>query len=291
MPFARTDDIETYYVTQGDGPPIVFVHGMIMDTRMWEHQMDALSGSFTTIAYDVRGHGRTGASERRPYSIDLFADDLAALLDALDIDRAVVCGLSMGGAVAQAFAAAHPERVAGLVLADTFPAGPLPLAGRLAMANIRVLARLDRLVGYKTLNRWQLRVGNLLLPGVSGDEETVQRLVDDGPIIPHDEFVEIADATAGFQDRKLDLSAVTAPTLILHGEHLPTANEATTERMVASLPNASTTVRVVPGSGHASNLDNPAFFTSAVREFLETRVHPGSVDGADGSAGVAGSDA
>lgn len=274
MPTVRTGDVETYYVQRGTGPPVVFVHGMLMTSAMWEPQLDALDDAFTCIAYDVRGHGRTGGSDRERYSIELFAADLAALFDALDLDRAVVCGLSMGGAVAQAFAAAHPERVAGLVLADTFPAGPLPLTGRLAMANIRFLARLDRLVDYRTLNRWQLRVGNLLLPGVAGDEATVQRLVEDAPHISHDEFVKIADATAGFQHSDVDCSVVTAPALVVHGEHLPTANEATTERLLAQLRNADPVVHVVPDSGHASNLDNPAFFTARLREFLTERAYP-----------------
>jgi pimeloyl-ACP methyl ester carboxylesterase len=142
------------------------------------------------------------------------------------------------------------------------------------MANIRVLGRLDRLVDYRTLNRWQLRVGNWLLPGVSGDGATVQRLVEDAPTIPHGEFVKIADATAGFQKADVDLSVVTAPTLVLHGEHLPIANEETTRRLVDQLSNTDPVVRVVPNSGHASNLDNPEFFTSALREFLLERVYP-----------------
>ena len=273
MPTIRTNDIETNYVRRGTGPPIVFIHAMIMTTEMWEPQMDTLDDAFTTIAYDVRGHGRTGGSDRNPYSIELFASDLNALLNALDIDRAVVCGLSMGGTIAQAFAAAHPQRVAGLVLADTFPSGPLPLTGRIALANIRFLARLDRFINYKTLNRWQLRVGNLLLPGVSGDKVTIQRIVDESPTIPHTEFVKIADATARFPLANIDLSQVTAPTLILHGEHLPTANEETTERLVGQLSNSNPTVHMVPGSGHASNLDNPAFFTARLREFLTSPVY------------------
>ena len=273
MPTVRTDDVETYYVDRGEGPPVVFVHGMIMSTTMWEPQMAALDDAFRTVAYDVRGHGHTGGSGRSAYSIELFADDLHALFEALDLDRAVVCGLSMGGTIAQAFAAAHPEKVAGLVLADTCPSGPLPLTGRLALANVRFLARLDRLVGYETLNRWQLQVGHWLLPGVSGDRVTIQRLVEEAPTIPHDEFVKIADATAAFPAADLDLSVVTAPTLVLHGEHLPMANAEVTGRLVGQLSNADVAVRVVPGSGHASNLDNPEFFTAALREFLIERVY------------------
>ena len=272
MPSVRTGDVETHYVERGEGPPVVFVHGMIMSATMWEYQMDALSDAYRTIAYDVRGHGHTGGSGRSSYSMALLAADLEALLDALEIDRTVVCGLSMGGAVAQAFAAAHPERLAGLVLADTFPPGQLPLTGRLALTNIRVLARIDRLVGYETLNRWQLRIGNWLLPGVAGDPETIQRLVEEAPTIRHAEFVKIADATAGFQSVDLDFVGVTVPTLVLHGEHLPLANEAITDRLVEMLSNTDPVVRLVPDSGHASNLDNPEVFTSALREFLDERV-------------------
>ncbi|WP_435362102.1 alpha/beta fold hydrolase [Haloarchaeobius sp. DFWS5] len=282
MPTVQTGDIETYYVERGDGPVVVFVHGMIMSTTMWEQQLDALSDEYRTIAYDVRGHGHTGGSDVSPYSISLFAEDLNALLDTLDIDRAVVCGLSMGGAVAQAFAAAHPEKVAGLVLADTFHVGPQSLTGRAAMANLRFLGRLDRVVGYKTLNRWQLRVGNWLLPGVSGDEETIQRLVEDGATIPHDEFVKIADATARFPKSDLDLSVVTAPTLVMHGEYVPSAVVESAERLAEQLAHTDPEIRVVPGGGHASNVDNPEFFTSAIREFLRERVYE-DVDAAGGS--------
>lgn len=269
MPTARTRDIDTYYERRGNGPPVVFVHGMFMSATMWEPQLAALSDAYAAVAYDVRGHGRTGRSDWDRYSMELFAADLEALLDALGLDRVAVCGLSMGGAVAQTFAAAHPDRVAGLVLADTFPAGPMPLMGKIAMANIRFLARLDRLIGYKTLNRLQLRVGNWLLPGVAGDEETLQALVEADPTIPHAELVKIADATARFPRLDLDLAAVTAPALVLHGEHVPSAYPGITDRVAAQLANAEPEVSVVPGAGHASNLDNPDFFNDAVRRLLD----------------------
>lgn len=284
MPTVRTNDIETHYVSRGDGPAVVFVHAMAMSATMWEPQMDALSDAYTTIAYDVRGHGHTGGSAVTPYSMDLFAADLDALLTALGVDRAVVCGLSMGGAVAQAFAAAHPERVAGLVLADTFATGPSPLAGRLAMANVRFLGRLDRLVGYETLNRLQMRVAQRLVPGIAGDATTVQRLMEDAPTIPHAEFVKIADATAAFPSSDVDLSVVTAPALVLHGEHLPAGFDAWAERLRDQLPNADPEVRVVPGGGHASNLDNPEFFTAALRDFLSGRVYGDPVEGTGSAA-------
>ena len=98
MPTVRTNDIETYYERRGSGPPLVFVHAAILDHAQWDPQVDALSDQYTTVAYDVRGHGRTGGSARNRYSIDLFADDLDALITALDLDDPVVVGLSTGAA-------------------------------------------------------------------------------------------------------------------------------------------------------------------------------------------------
>lgn len=263
----RTNDVETYYERRGDGPPVVFVHGMFTSTVMWDAQVAALADEFTTVAYDVRGHGHTGGSDRESYSVDLYAEDLHALLTALGVERPVVCGLSMGGAIAQVYAAAHPENVAGLVLSDTFTAAPLPLSGRLVFANLRLFALLDRVVRYPTLNRIQLRVGNLLSPGVGGDEEAIQRLVEEPPTISHDEFGKIARSVAAFPDTDLDAARITAPALVMYGEHAPSAFRDIHERLAAHLSNAAVETLVVPDAGHASNVDNPAFFTDAVRRF------------------------
>lgn len=280
MSTVRTNDVETYYEDRGEGPVVVFVHGMFMNAGQWEPQMEALVGEYRTIAYDVRGHGRTGGSDRESYSIDLFASDLDELLAALDVEDAVVVGLSMGGAVAQVYAATYSERVAGIVLSDTFTAAPLPLTGRLAMANIRFLARLDRVVGYRTLNRVQLWVGNRLLPGVAGDEVTIQRAVESGPPIPHDELVKIADSTAAFTRSDFDLSVVDVPTLVLYGEHAPPAMREMQGLLAEQLGDAAVALTAIPDAGHASNLDNPEFFTGAVREFLTAVNRPtGESDG------------
>lgn len=272
MPTVETNGIDTYYERRGAGPPIVFVHGMYLSTAQWQPQLDALGDDFTVVAYDVRGHGRTGGSDRERYDIDLFAADLDALLDALDIERPILCGLSMGGCIAQAYAATHPDSVRGLVLADTFAPSPMPLGARLLFANLRVYAHLDRVVRYPTLNRLQLRVGNLLSPGVGGDREAVQRVLEAGPTIPHDEFAKVAGAMARFPGTRIDLSRITVPTLLLHGEHLPRVMAAMHPRLAARLTAAPVEIVEVPDAGHASNVDNPAFFTDAVRGFAASVV-------------------
>ncbi|MFD1512332.1 alpha/beta fold hydrolase [Halomarina rubra] len=267
----HTNGIETYYERRGDGPPVVFVHAMATSTALWTAQATALADEFTTVVYDVRGHGHTGGSDHESYSMALYAEDLDALLDALAIERPVLCGLSMGGAIAQVYAARHPERVAGVVLADTFTAAPLPRSSRLVFSTYRVLGRLDRFVRYTTLNRAQLWVGRTFAPGVEGDGVTIQRVMEDAPTIPHDEFRKIIESVADFPDSDFDASAITVPTLVLHGENLPGAIQVMTDRLLDRLVNAPVETAVVPGGGHASNVDNPAFFTERVREFAAER--------------------
>ncbi|MDY6818206.1 MAG: alpha/beta hydrolase [Halobacteriales archaeon] len=265
----RTGDIETYYRRCGDGPPIVFIHGMAMSTTQWEPQLGALSDEYTAIAYDVRGHGHTGGSDRDPYTIDRYAADLDALLTALAIKRPVLCGLSMGGCIAQVYAATHPEEVAGLVLSDTFTAGPLPIGGRLLFANLRGMGRMDRVIRYTTLNRLQTRIADRLTPGIAGDIETIQQLMESAPTIPHREFRKIADSVAAFPKQELDYSRITCPTLVMHGENVPAILRTMHTRLAEQLTNAPVMMRPVPDAGHASNVDNPTFFTAEVRRFAD----------------------
>jgi pimeloyl-ACP methyl ester carboxylesterase len=178
----------------------------------------------------------------------------------------------MGGCIVQVYAATHHENVAGVVLADTFTAAPLPPGGRLVFANLRLLGRLDRVVRYTTLNRIQTWVAQRLAPGVAGDGVTTQRLVDEAPRIPHREFVKIADSVAAFPESDFDVSRVDAPTLILYGENVPGAFRDMHVRLADHLSNADVEVTVVPDAGHASNVDNPEFFTAAVRSFARAVV-------------------
>jgi 3-oxoadipate enol-lactonase len=103
-----------------DAPPIVFVNSLGTNLHIWDAQAAALADRFRIVRYDMRGHGMTSfAPPGEDYAIATLADDLAALLDALRIERASVVGISIGGMVAQRFAAAYPRRVDALVLCAT----------------------------------------------------------------------------------------------------------------------------------------------------------------------------
>ncbi len=101
-----------------DTPVIIFIHGFPFNKSMWSIQVDALNDNYRVIAYDIRGHGQS-AEGNEDFTIDSFVNDLISLLDALKIDKAVLCGLSLGGYIALNAVEKHPERFEALVLSDT----------------------------------------------------------------------------------------------------------------------------------------------------------------------------
>lgn len=268
MPTVHTNGIGTYYERRGAGPPVVFVHAGVLDHHTWEPQVDALAPEYETVVYDLRGHGRTGGSDRSPYSAALFAADLAALLDALDLERPVIVGHSLGGLVAQTFAATHPDRVRGLVLADTYSPRILSrtewFLRRVALPGIVLPVRL---VGIERIERLNVRVAERVAPGSGGDYDRIAALRDRGPTMSTAEFGKVMTAYGRFHESDIDLRDVAAPTLVLYGERdLPFVVRQAAE-LAARIPDA--TVEVVPDAGHAANLDNPTAYTDALRRFLE----------------------
>jgi pimeloyl-ACP methyl ester carboxylesterase len=120
MPLITANDVDLYYELTGpEGAPVVAFSNSIGSTlEMWDAQVDALSDHYRCLRYDTRGHGRSRVVER-PAGIGDLAGDLASLLDALDIPKAHIVGLSLGGMTAQALALANPDRLLSLTLMAT----------------------------------------------------------------------------------------------------------------------------------------------------------------------------
>ena len=114
------NDIAVNYNERGmpQGLPVVFIHGFPFSNEMWKPQINILPNNIYGISYDVRGHGTSDVGDGQ-FTIELFVDDLIALLDHLSIKKAVLCGLSMGGYIALRTFERHPDRVSGLILCDT----------------------------------------------------------------------------------------------------------------------------------------------------------------------------
>ena len=120
MPFLPTGDFVQHYRVDGaaDKPALLFANSLGSDLRIWDDLAARLAGSYHLIRYDLRGHGLSEAP-LPPYSASDLAGDVVAILDRLDIHQAIVCGVSVGGLIAQAVAINHRERVRALVLSDT----------------------------------------------------------------------------------------------------------------------------------------------------------------------------
>ena len=132
MPFLDRDGSEIYYETHGDGPALLFCSVTGLDHQAWKfHQVPEFSRDHKVILFDYRG---TGKSSKRieKYSIKMFTDDAAAILDHLNVEQAIVCGHSMGGVVAQLLTLDYPRKVKKLILASSGSAHPgahgIPLA-------------------------------------------------------------------------------------------------------------------------------------------------------------------
>src|SRR5262245_31254254 len=119
MSTAQINGIDVYYEEQGSGEPLLLIMGLAADSMAWMFQLPDFAKQYRTIVFDNRGVGRT-SKPAGPYSIPQMADDAKGVLDALDIRRAHVVGVSMGGMIAQELTLRHPERVRGLVLACTY---------------------------------------------------------------------------------------------------------------------------------------------------------------------------
>ena len=120
MTIARLNEVSLSYRDRGSGAAVVFVHGHPFDQSMWDPQVEALSWKYRVITLDLRGYGGSEVPDVEATTLETMAADIKALLDHLQVARAVVVGLSMGGQIAMAFADSFPERLAGLVLAATF---------------------------------------------------------------------------------------------------------------------------------------------------------------------------
>ncbi|NBW85563.1 MAG: alpha/beta fold hydrolase [Planctomycetia bacterium] len=255
--------------TCGSGLPLLLLHAFPLDHSMWERQ-GPLAESLRLIAPDQRGFG--GSQGSLPQSMEQLADDAVALLDALHVAApAVVCGLSMGGYVAQHVAARHPGRVAALVLVDTKLEADTPEA-RTGRADLA--AKVGRL-GQSILA--DAMVPRLLAAGPQsqavdrdGIEEMLRRTIAAQPV----ETIQAALAALGARpDMSEALRRVRVPTLLVVGAEDAITPPACMEAATRVLPEAR--LLVVPGAGHMTPLERPDLFNAALLEFLHEALPAG----------------
>ncbi len=256
--------VQLYTRSAGTGLPVVLLHAFPLSSAMWLAQREGLAGTCRVITPDLRGFGGSRLGEDEP-SIELMADDVARMLDAEGIDRAVVGGLSMGGYVTMAFCRRHPDRILGVILAST-RAGP---DGEPARANRERIAQAvladDREVLVKEV-----------LPALLGPTTKQRRAMVFGRVkglvqsAPPKAVAWAQRAMAARLDSFDTLGALKVPALVLAGEEDELTPPSDAEAMARAVPEGR--VEVIAQAGHLTAVEQPEAFNTAVQRFLSSEL-------------------
>lgn len=257
----RANGLEIAYERAGEGRPLVLVHGAAVDGRMWQPQLASLANEFTVVAWDEPGAGRS-SDVPADFGLPQYASCLAALIEEVGLGPAHVAGLSWGGTVALELYRQHPERVATLILIDTYAGwkGSLP--------EEEVRARVEGL--RQTLAAPDDRFDPTLPGWFAGDPPPeFARLLDEMAAGVRRESLRHALLLMAEADQRDLLPRITVPTLLIWGEQDVRSPLSVARQFEHAIP-ASKLV-VIPDCGHVSNLERPERLNEAVREFC--RVH------------------
>jgi pimeloyl-ACP methyl ester carboxylesterase len=258
------NNVSLGYDDHGIGIPVIFLHAFPLNRSMWEGEMIALlqDGRYRLVSLDWRGFGESEITSEIS-TMELFANDVAGVMDALGIEKAILCGLSMGGYAAFAFLRKYPQRLHGLILADTRPGAD----SEEAKANRENVARIAETQG-------SAAIADLQLPRLISDytrqnapevELRIRQMIE--AATPQG----IAAASLGMAQRadSTDLLAeIICPTLVVVGEQDALTPPNAPQDYAARIPNAQFVV--IPRAGHLSNLEQPEAFLQAIRNFLQT---------------------
>lgn len=258
MPFVDVAEQRIHHtLTEGPGVPLVFSHGFLMDHEMFDPQVEALGDQHPCIRWDQRFHGQTGG-DGGPFSIRDAVGDLRGLLDALDVDRAVLVGFSFGGWISTRFALEEPDRVAGLVIVDSYE---------------RMESDEER-EGYRgfqqmvTTRGFDAEVTDIMAGFLFGPDHDASHWVAKWRFRPPADWTHVYDAMLSRDDVTGELGSITCPSLVLHSEHNPANTPDVSQTYADALGNCDGMV-VVEGSGHTSPLERPDVVTIAIRDFLD----------------------
>jgi 3-oxoadipate enol-lactonase len=237
------------------GVPLLFLHGVGSDRSAWSGQLVRFGGERMTIAIDMPGYGDSEPGRETGSGREEFARAALAVLDALEVEKAHVCGLSLGGVVALEMVGQAPERVASLVLADTFARHP---------------------EGFAILDRSLAGVAALGMAGLAGsradallahpaDPDVRRAVVDTMSRIDSAAYARAAEAV-WLADQRRQAASVSCPTLVLYGSEDRITPPALSEELKSLIPHAG--LIEIAGAGHLPNLEQPAIFNRVLAAFL-----------------------
>ncbi len=253
----------------GAGPFVLFLHGIGGNRTNWHHQLPSFATAYTAVACDARGYGDSDDYDG-PLAFGAFSDDVIRVLDHLGCDQAWLVGLSMGGRIALDCYGRYPERVAGLVLADTSVARRGPEKREQDEAALADRKRPLVVEGKTPADIAPGIAARLAAPDVSPAART--EIIASMAALRTESYLKTLEAVVWYEAFP-ELSAVQVPCLVLAGEHDPLATPDLCDRMAEDIPDASHAM--IAGSGHFSNIEQPEAFNAAVLNFLGKQVGHG----------------
>ncbi len=262
MPFTTNQGIRIFWNEEGGGEPLLLIMGLGYPSAAWYRTRPTLSRKYRTIAFDNRGVGQTDVPPG-PYPIPVMASDAAAVLDAAEVERAHVFGISMGGMIAQEFALQYPQRVRSLILGCTAAGGPMAVRAESEVTEM-VMAR-----GSMTPEQ----AAQAAIPFIY-DSGTPRALIDEDLAIRRPWFPRPEAYNAQLQgiiawESYGRLDKITCPTLVIHGENdrlLPAGNG---KLIAEKIPGAH--LVMLSHASHIFTTDQPAGAQKAILEFLQER--------------------
>lgn len=259
----RVRGLRLAYDDAGEGQPVVLLHGFPFNRFMWSGEVERLRATYRVITPDLRGHGETVLEDgaEASYGMDEMARDVAALLDELKIDRAVIGGLSLGGYVTFAFHRLFPLRVKAVILADTRPQADTEENKKAREQNAAL-----------ALDKGMNAIADAMLPklltadSVNNRPELVASLRAMITGTSAEGAAGVLRGMAARRDHTDHLDRITAPTLIIVGSEDTVTPPADAELMRREIRGSR--LVVIEGAGHVSNLEKPIEFGDALETFL-----------------------
>ncbi|MDP6692582.1 MAG: alpha/beta hydrolase [Alphaproteobacteria bacterium] len=252
-----------HYISQGDGPVLLFLHGIGGNCHAFDHQLPAFAGRWRAVSWDMPGYGNSTPLDEMTFAN--LAHAVARLLDYLDAPTAAIVGHSMGGMVAQEFVALHPGRTSALVLSGTSPSFGKPGGEWQEWFLGQRLAPLDR--GLSPAD-----FAGELVPGMMAANPpaaAVTAAMASMSALSPDTYRAALHCLVSF-NRRAELADIACPTLALAGQFDEAAPAAMMEKMAGYIPECR--YHCLTGVGHLANLEDPEQFNQAVRGFLDEEV-------------------
>lgn len=261
MPFVQAGDITVHYLLEGPetAPVLMLSNSLGTSLALWDHQAAALRGKYRVLRYDTRGHGLTDAPDAGAagYTMEMLADDAAALIKALGLKRVHLCGLSVGGMLGQKLAAKSPELLASLILCDT----AAQMSQTVWDERIAAIHKAGTIAvtADGTMERW------FTAPFREREPATIAGIRNMYLRTPMAGYLGCALAIRNM-DLRADDAKIVCPTLILVGEQDPATPVASARSLNSAIKGSKLTV--IPEAAHIVAIEQAAAVTRALSDFL-----------------------